>query len=584
MKRCPECRRDYYDDTLLYCLDDGNALLEGPASGKSEPGTIATGFPADEPQTAILHETTSPSEAATRAQILTAAQTAVPPSGVAKLPTTNSFDKKLLLAPVALVVIVLGGFFGYRYFNAANSGEISSIAVLPFENRSNDPDADYLSDGLAESLIYRLSQLPNLKVSPTSSVMRYKGQGGNLKTIADELGVRAVMTGRVVQRGDNLSISIELIDVLNNKLLWGEQYERKLSELLTTQREIAAEITNKLQLKLSGVGEQKLAKKYTDNNEAYQLYLKGRFQWNRRTPESLKQAVALFEQGIEKDPNFALAYSALAESYVLFPNFSISLPQESMPRAKAAALRALEIDDTLAEARTALGIYYSNYAWNQAAAEKEFRRAIELNPNYATAHHEFGIECLTAAGRFEEAIIEGREAERLDPFSLIIGADLGNILIRARRFDEAIKQLNKVLTLDPNFYVGRYYLAAAYQANGQFPEAVSEYRKAMTLNDDPWVRAQLIRSLAKSGQRVEAEKLLRELQSDATRRYVSSASLALAFAGLGDKDNAFALLEKEVTERTPRPSLFSVNPLWDDLRDDPRFADLLRKVEQAKLD
>jgi pentatricopeptide repeat protein len=255
-----------------------------------------------------------------------------------------------------------------------------------------------------------------------------------------------------------------------------------------------------------------------------------------------------------------------------------------MPKAKAAAIRALEIDDTLAEARTALGIYYSNYAWNQAAAEREFRRAIELNPTYATAHQQFGIECLTAAGRFDEAIAEGREAERLDPFSPIIGADLGNILSRARRFDESIRQLDKVLSLDPNFYVGRYYLGQAYHANGQFTEAVSEYRKAIALNDDPWAKAQLIRSLARAGQVAEARRLLSTMESDAARRYVSSASLALAYAGLGDKDKAFALLDKEVAERTPRPSLFAVNPLWDDVRDDPRFAELITKVDTSKLE
>jgi TolB-like protein len=290
MKRCPECRRDYYDDTLLYCLDDGNALLEGPATDKSEPpapllpeegwpkaGVVgAAGGPfGDGPQTAILHETAAPGEAPTRAQIHTTEQTAVFPSSTADIPTTKSFDKRLILAPLALAVIVAGAFFSYRYLYPAESGTIDSIAVLPFENRSESADAEYLSDGLAESLNYRLSQLPNLKVSPTSSVMRYKGKGGNLVEIARELGVRAVMTGKLVQRGENLTISIELVDVPNNKLLWGEQYDRKMSDLLATQREIATTITEKLQLKLSGE-EKGITKKYTNDNEAYQLYLKGR--------------------------------------------------------------------------------------------------------------------------------------------------------------------------------------------------------------------------------------------------------------------------------------------------------------------
>ena len=249
MKRCPECRRDYYDDTLLYCLDDGNALLEGPAS-------------ADEPATAILHVTEAPSEAATRAQIHMTDQTAVLPANTGDIvPKPRGLDKRLLAAPFLLAIIVLGGFFGYRYFKSSTSGQINSIAVLPFENKSGNADSDYLSDGMAESLIYKLSQLPNLKVSPRSSVFRYKGKEIDVEKIGAELGVDAVMSGRIIQRGDNLTISVDLVDVRNKKSLWGDQYERKMSDLLATQREIASAITQKLQLKLSGEAEQKLAKK-----------------------------------------------------------------------------------------------------------------------------------------------------------------------------------------------------------------------------------------------------------------------------------------------------------------------------------
>ena len=313
MKRCPECKRDYYDDTLLYCLEDGNVLVQGSVPSP------------DEPATAILSGGVA-SESATRAQIHTTQQTAVLPSGFAEVPKAKGFDKRLILAPFALSVIVLGGFIGYRYITPAK--QIESIAVMPFENRNSDADTDYLSDGLAESVIFRLTQIPDLRVSPTSSVMRYKGKETDVAKIASELGVDAVMTGRLTKRGDNLNITVELVDARTNKSLWGEQYERKLSELLTTQREIVAEIVGKLQLKLSGESQQKLAKKYTDNNEAYQLYLKGRFHWNKRNTGDFQKAREYFQQAIAIDPNYALAYTGLADTLALIPNSGNFRPSE----------------------------------------------------------------------------------------------------------------------------------------------------------------------------------------------------------------------------------------------------------------
>ena len=591
MKRCPQCGREY-DASMMFCLDDGAELLYGPANGSvsivdspatailSEPGAVSTGF----------LERESP----TRAQVHTTDHTAIfpgteaePRESLRSLSERQSLSAHRAAKPIAALavaaVILIAGFFGYRYFNSSSGGPISSIAVLPFQNRSGDPNSEYLSDGLAESLIYRLSQIADLKVSPTSSVIRYKGKDADVSQIASELGVDAVMTGRLAQIGDNLTISVELVDVRNNKLLWGEQYERKMSELLTTQREIAATITQKLQLKLSG-NEPAVTKKYTESNEAYQLYLKGRFFWNKRTGESLKQAVEFFEQAIGKDPAFALAYSGLAESYVLFPNYSVAMSLDSMPKAKTAALRAIELDDSLAEPHVALGIYYSNFAWNLPRAEKEFRRAIELDPNYATAHQQFAIECLSVMGRFDEAVSEGKRAEELDPLSPIIGADLGNVLMRARRFDESIAQLDRVLKSDPSFWVAYWYLGMAHEGKGQSAEAASAYRKGLALNDNPWLKALLIQSVARLGERQEAERLLVELEAEAERRYVSKASLAIARAALGEKDKAFSLLNEELAERSSRPQVLSVNPIWDDLRADPRFADVVRRVELAKLD
>ncbi|HEX3100152.1 MAG TPA: tetratricopeptide repeat protein, partial [Pyrinomonadaceae bacterium] len=370
MKRCPECGREY-DNTMMFCLDDGAELLYGPAS-------------MDEPTTAILHETLG--EAATREQINTTNETAILPSSTGDLVVKpGGFDKRLLAIPLLIALIALGSFLGYRYFKPAASEQINSIAVLPFENRSGSADADYLSDGIADSLIFRLSQLPNLKVSPTSSVMRYKGKDTDVAQIAKELEVDAVMSGRLVQLGENLTISIQLIDARTKKLIWAEQYDRKMADLMATQREIAISITQKLQLRLVG-DEKAITKKYTTSNDAYQLYLKGRFHWARRTKDDLLKAIDSYKQAIDIDPNFALAYVGMAEAYNSMGKDPDAAPAETIPKGKAAAMSALQIDPSLAEAHSALGDALALYDWDWAGSEREFKRAIELDPNIAYIH------------------------------------------------------------------------------------------------------------------------------------------------------------------------------------------------------
>lgn len=576
MKRCPECRRDYADDTLLYCLEDGTALVQGSVPAP------------DEPQTAILHSIDAPGEAATRAQIHTEAElrkslgNSTEKRSLSAHRAATPRPKRLVLAALVIAVTVVGGFFAYRYSTQAK--QIESIAVMPFVNESGNPDVEYLSDGMTETLISSLTQVPNLHVKSRSSVFRYKGKGTDARTIGSELKVQAILNGRVAQRGEQLTLSLELVDAATENAIWSQQYTRMQSDLVSLQSEIARDVSSRLAAKLTGAEAAKVEKTYTANPEAYQLYLKGRFQWNKRTGESLKQAVSLFDQAIAVDPNYALAYSGLAETYVLFPNYSIAMPIDSMPKAKAAALRAIELDDSLAEAHVALGMYYSDFAWNQPAAEREFRRAIELNPNYASAHQQFGIQCLTTLGRFDEAIAEGKRAEQLDPVSPIIGADLGNTLIRARRFDDAIAQLTRVLNLDSNFWVAYWYLGMAHFGKGQYGESIAAYEKALLVNDDPWVKALLAQSLAKVGRREDASRLVSELIAASKRRYVSNASLAAAHAALGEKDKAFVFLEQEVADRSARPNIFAFLLIWDDLRDDPRFAALIQKVERSKLD
>jgi len=490
-----------------------------------------------------------------------------------------------LLSPVRLsitllsLVLLIGTFFGYRYFSS--NKQFESIAVLPFQNSSADPDAEYLSDGLAESLIYRLSQLPKLKVSPTSSVMRYKGKQSDVNAIASELGVSAVMTGRIAQRGDNLTISVELVDVRNNKLLWGEQYERKMAELLATQREIATEIVQKLRLKISGNNEPGLTKHYTENNEAYQLYLKGRFYWNKRTEGGMQKSLEYFQQAVERDPNFALAYSGLADAYDLLaaPDASGAMPaNEAMPKAKAAALKALEIDGALAEPHVSLAHvkYYYDRDW--AGAEREYKRAIELNPNYPTAHQWYAV-FLMSAGRFDEALTEARRARELEPLSLPINMTLGWVLLTARQYDRSIEQLRKTLEMDPNFILTHHRLGLVYEQMGKYDEAIAEFRQVRNLSaGKPLGVATLAHAYALSGRRAEAQKTLAELQKISEQHYVSPASIAIIYAALGDKDQAFAWLEKADKERDGVLARLRVDSRFDSLRSDPRFSDLAKRV------
>jgi TolB-like protein len=568
MKRCPECRKDYIDDSLLYCLDDGTPLVQGVV---------------DEPQTAILHETAPPGEAATRPQIYTTDQTAVFPSGITDAPKSKTFDKRLLLAPLALAVFVLGGFFAYRYITPAK--QIESIAVMPFENRNSDADTDYLSDGLAESLIFRLTQLPDLRVSPASSVMRYKGKETDTAKIASELSVDAVMTGRLTKRGDNLNITVELVDARTNKSLWGEQYERKLSELLTTQREIVAEIVGKLQLKLSGESEQKLAKKYTDNPEAYQLYLQGRYHWNKVQIPEFEKAIVFFKQAIEKDPNYALAYSGLADTYHLFPFFGDFRAKEYRPQAKQAALKALELDPNLAEAHTSLAKVIYEYEYDFAGAEKSFKRSIELDPNWATAHQWYA-ELLSASNRNDEAIREITKAIELDPFSYAINVWVAVVLHRAGRSDEALLQIKKFSERFSN--QGYFHLlnSQVYADQDKYDQAVEEYLLAAKADKDfkPENIAKLKEAYEKSGwegygrvrQKIRIEELNTKQAKD-PNGYIKAMDFANAYALGKDKDKTIEYLNKAYDDRDKLTDL-KVNKIWDFVRDDPRFKELVKRV------
>jgi eukaryotic-like serine/threonine-protein kinase len=523
--------------------------------------------------------------AATRSGQIPATQNLSVSSSSLEYAVNQAKSHKLATGIIALVLLGAISVVGYFAFGSKVGGvrQIESIAVLPFINQSGNVDVEYLSDGMTESLITSLSQLPNLNVKARSSVFRYKGKETDAKTVGRELGVQAVLNGRVMQRGDQLTLNLELIDTSTENVIWSEQYDRKQSDIVSLQSEIARDVSSKLKAKLSGADEKKLAKNFTANPEAYQLYLKGRFYWNKRTAEGLTQAAVYYKQAIEKDPAYALAYSGLAEAYVLFPNYSVAAPKDSMPQAKAAALRALELDDSIAEAHAALGTYLSGYGWDQSAAERELRRAIALKPNYATAYHWLGI-VLAFARRPDEAIATAHRAEELDPLSLIISADTAFDLILSRRYDEAIAQGQKTLKLDPNFYYVHYLLGWAYIQKGMYSQAVAECRRSIELNPEPWAKGLLTVALAKSGGRAEAMKLRDELKAEIARRYVASYFVAVADTALGEKDEALAALERDFAERSTHFSWVPIDPLFDDLRSDPRFVALMQRVESSKLD
>jgi len=569
MKRCPDCRRDYYDDSLLYCLDDGAALLDGPASASGR----------DEPQTAILHDIALPSEGKTLEQVATTERTADFEQGASDVRNAGHDLRKWLLAGVAmLVVIALSSFLGYRYLAAVSSGSINSIAVMPFENRSGSPDADYLSDGLTDSLIFRFSQLPNLKVSPTSSVMRYKGSTSDVAQVAKELNVDAVLNGRLMQVGDALSISVQLIEARSNKVLWAEQYDRKMADLLATQREIAKTITEKLQLKLSGT-EAGVAKKYTNSSEAYQLYLKGRFYWAKRTTADMFKAIDSYKQAIAIDPNFALAYAAMAEVYNSMAKDPDVAPKDAVPFAKTAATRALELDPSLPEAHSAFGDSLAIYDWNWPESERELQKALQLDPNIGYIHLVYSGSYLGPVGKVDQSVTEAERAVELEPLSLINNSVLTSAYYYARQYDKAIAQGRRSVELDPNFPLSRFWLAMAFVQSGQYDAAIA------TASDTPKDSTAYAMSMvalgnvyARMGKKAEAEQQIAALRDLGKTRYTRRYYIALIYASMGEKDKAFEELEHCFEERDAFLGRMRADPSMDPIRNDPRFDAMLRRL------
>jgi len=567
MKRCPQCRRDYYDETLLYCLDYVNQRPDGPASG-SEPPASAGGFLPhdDEPQTAILSEPPASAgghqgDAETRVQIHTTEKTAVLPESH---PHTASRKNTLIAGALGLIVISAFGIGSYLYYGRSSTKQIESIAVMPFVNDSGNADVEYLSDGMTETLIRTLSQMPNLNVKARSSVFRYKGKNADAKTIGKELDVQAVLNGRVVQRGEQLVLNLELIDSLTENVIWTDEYNRKSSDLVTVQNEIARDVSSKLRLKLSGADQQKLAKVYTNDPEAYRLYLQGRFYLNKRAGKLFDRAGDYLQQAIDRDPNFALAYAALAEF----------VAGRDRQKAKEYTMRALALDDQLSEAHTSLG-WQHVFDYNWAGAEREFKTAIELDPNSAKAHQANGSRLLML-GKYEDAIASYDRAIEIEPTQADIRNNRAACLVGMGKLDEAIQYIQQTMEMDPTFAWTHSHVSFIYRMKGDKEKSVAERTRAAEMLDQAENAKKLREAFASGGWTA----YLREIVGQDWGNLGTSETRGASFLSeLGEKEAAIEHLEKAAARGDFWLFSIKYDPAFDGLRDDPRFKALLKKFD-----
>src|SRR5438309_7529798 len=491
--------------------------------------------------------------------------------------------RSMLIGAVAFVFVIAVSAVAAFYLGSSGHAPINSVAVLPFANASGDQNTEYLSDGITEGVIDRLSGLPNLKVISRTSDFRYKQREIEPQKVAKELGVEALVMGRLIQRGDDVSVSAELVDAREDKQLWGEQYSRKLDDIHSVQQEIATAVSGNLRVRLTSEEKTRLNKSSATNPEAYQLYLKGRYHANQTTAAELKKGVEYFQQAIDKDPGYALAYAGLADSYSsLGGGWMYLSPSDSLPKAKSAAMKALELDDTVAEAHTALAyvLFYADFDW--ASAEREFKRAIELNPNSALSHSRYS-ECLKTRQRFTESLAEAQRAQDLDPLSPDIVSQLGAVYFFTRRYDEAIAQYQKALELNPNIAVIRAALATAYAMKHMYGEALAEFDKIPAQDKSVSAENQFVAAVhgwtyAVAGRQREALEIANRLKELSSHGFVDYYMTAGIYSGLNDKDEAFRLLEKAFEQRLPDMQYLGIDPLFYGLRSDTRYADLLRRL------
>jgi len=505
---------------------------------------------------------------------------------------THHTGRKIVAVTIVLAVVATGllifqfvrprSTIAPRQSEAPTVAPNKSIAVLPFDNLSGDPQNAYFSEGVQDEILTRLAKIAELKVISRTSTQRFKSAPNDLRQIAQQLGVANILEGSVQKANDQVRVNVQLINALTDAHLWADTYDRKLTDIFAVETEIAKTVADMLQAKLTGSEQHVIAARPTANTEAHQLYLKGRFFWNKRTGNDLKKSIDYFQQAIAADPNYALAYAGVADGYVLLPGYTAGTPRDCYPKAMATAKKALELDDTLAEAHTTLAMAIWYYDFDFAQANREFQRAIELNPNYATAHQQYGNNTLSALGRFDDAIAEGKRAVELDPLSLVINSDLGVNYFYARRYDEAIAQLRKTLELDPGYYFAYLMLGQALETKGARDAAIVEYQKARVLNDDPSALGLIAHAHGFSGNQGEVQKILDQLKDLSKQRYVAAYSFALVYLGLGDKEEALRWLEKSYQDRAGADvGWIRVDSLLDPLRGDPRFEALAEKIVPA---
>ena len=474
-----------------------------------------------------------------------------------------------------LVAMISSGAYWYRTRNAASG--VDSIAVLPFVNATNDPNSEYLSDGVTESVIDSLSRLPRLRVMSRNAVFRFKSANPDVQTTATALHVSAVLTGRLLQRGDSVEVSAELVNAQDNSHLWGGHYSRKLNDLSSLQDDIAREISDSLRLKLSGAEQQQLARHAAGNGEAYQLYLQGRYHWNKRNELELRKGLEYFQRAIEKDSNFALGYVGIADSYSLLQDYHYMSTQEALAKGKPAALRAVALDDNLAEAHLAVASFLDSFEWKWPEAEKEYQRALVLNPNYATAHHWYSLFA-ESMDNLQLALAENEAALRLDPLSPAFNLMAAGLLDDAHRYEEAAVKYQRTIELDPNYQNARYFFGKNYEFRGMCREFVAETVRGLQIDGYTEEADAIQRGFAEGGCRDATQRDLEVLKRRTLKEYVDPGAFAEDYLRLGDKDRAIEWLEKGFREKSVNVRFLKVARTWDPLRSDPRFQNLLRRM------
>ncbi len=493
----------------------------------------------------------------------------------------------VIAAAISVALFFLGRYTAGNKSVASVPNELpaKSIAVLPFDNLSRDPDNAYFAEGVQEEILTRLAKVADLKVISRTSTQRFKSAPSDLREIAKQLGVMNIVEGSVQKANDQVRVNVQLINAMTDAHLWADTYDRKLIDIFSVESEIAKTIADTLQVKLTGSEKQMMTAQPTTDTAAYELYHKGRSLWEKRTGDNIPKAIAFFQQAIERDPNYALAYAGLASAYILSPFYTGADRREAGSKAKEAALKALRLDPNLAEAHAALGkvLFFSEI--DLAGATREYKRAIELKPNDADAHHWFSNDSLAALGQFDEAIAEGKRSVELDPLSIVINADLGETFFYARRFDESVAQLRKTLEIDPTSFYAHDNLGIALQAKGDLSGAIAEYEKAKQLSDNPAVATFWAQAKAHTGDKDAARRMLSELDQISQHREVPSYLRALLYLSLNNKDEALRWLEQGYEERDGSNICWiNVDPLLDPLRGDPRFEALVKKVIAPKTD